>query len=157
MPLVFGLKALLSWLNEWLAQRASAAVKSQLRRDVMAARIDRPLDATSSSTLVTLITQGLDGLDGYFSKYLPQLLLAVTVPLIVGVAILTSDLTSAVILALTLPLIPVFMALVGWTTEAITKRRWAVQTRLANHFADLIAGCPPCRCSDGRRRRRRAC
>ena len=117
-------------------------MKSQLRRDVMAARIDRPLDATSSSTLVTLITQGLDGLDGYFSKYLPQLLLAVTVPLIVGVAILSADLTSAIILALTLPLIPVFMALVGWTTEAVTKRRWAVQTRLANHFADLIAGLP---------------
>ena len=142
LALVFGLKALLSWLNEWLAQRASAAVKSQLRRDVMAARIDRPLDATSSSTIVTLVTQGLDGLDGYFSKYLPQLLLAVTVPLIVGVAVFSADVTSAVILALTLPLIPVFMALVGWTTEAITKRRWAVQTRLANHFADLIAGLP---------------
>lgn len=139
---VFGLKALLTWANEWLAQRASAAVKSQLRRDILAARIERPLDATSSGGLVTLITQGLDGLDGYFSKYLPQLLLAVTVPLVVGVAILSADLLSAVILAITLPLIPVFMALVGWTTEAITKRRWAVQTRLANHFADLIAGLP---------------
>ncbi len=142
LVVVFGLKAVLAWLNEWLAQRASAAVKSQLRRDVMAARIDRPLDAASSSTLVNLVTQGLDGLDGYFSKYLPQLLLAVTVPLIIGVAVLSADLTSAIILALTLPLIPVFMALVGWTTEAITKRRWAVQTRLANHFADLIAGLP---------------
>jgi len=139
---VFGLKALLSWLNEWLAQRASAAVKSQLRRDIMTARIERPLESTSSGGLVTLVTQGLDGLDGYFSKYLPQLLLAVTVPLIVGVAILTSDLLSAVILAITLPLIPVFMALVGWMTESITKRRWAVQTRLANHFADLVAGLP---------------
>lgn len=142
LALVFGLKALLSWANEWLAQRASAAVKSQLRRDIMSARIDRPLDATSSGGLVTLVTQGLDALDGYFSKYLPQLLLAVTVPVIIGVAILTSDLLSAVILAVTLPLIPVFMALVGWTTESITKRRWAVQTRLANHFADLIAGLP---------------
>ncbi|MCC6496010.1 MAG: thiol reductant ABC exporter subunit CydD [Propionibacteriaceae bacterium] len=142
LAVVFGLKAVLAWLNEWLAQRASAAVKSQLRREVMAARIDRPLDAASSSSLVTLVTQGLDGLDGYFSKYLPQLLLAATVPLIIGVAVLSADLTSAIILALTLPLIPVFMALVGWTTEAITKRRWAVQTRLANHFADLIAGLP---------------
>lgn len=139
---VFGLKAALSWANEWLAQRASAAVKSQLRRDIMTARVDRPLESTASGGLVTLVTQGLDGLDGYFSKYLPQLLLAVTVPLIVGVAILTSDLLSAVILALTLPLIPVFMALVGWMTEAITRRRWAVQTRLANHFADLVAGLP---------------
>jgi ATP-binding cassette subfamily C protein CydCD len=142
LALVFGLKALLSWANEWLAQRASAAVKSQLRRDIMSARLDRPLEATSSGGLVTLVTQGLDALDGYFSKYLPQLLLAVTVPVIIGVAILTSDLLSAVILAVTLPLIPVFMALVGWTTESITKRRWAVQTRLANHFADLIAGLP---------------
>ncbi len=142
LALVFGLKALLSWANEWLAQRASAAVKSQLRRDIMSARLDRPLEATSSGGLVTLVTQGLDALDGYFSKYLPQLLLAVTVPVIIGAAILTSDLLSAVILAVTLPLIPVFMALVGWTTEAITKRRWAVQTRLANHFADLIAGLP---------------
>ncbi|MCB0911748.1 MAG: thiol reductant ABC exporter subunit CydD, partial [Propionibacteriaceae bacterium] len=139
---VFGLKALLSWLNEWLAQRASAAVKSQLRRDIMAARLERPLESTASGGLVTLITQGLDGLDGYFSKYLPQLLLAVTVPLIIGVAILSSDLLSAVILAVTLPLIPVFMALVGWMTESITKKRWAVQTRLANHFADLVAGLP---------------
>ena len=142
LAVVFGMKALLAWLNEWLAQRAAAAVKSQLRRDLLAARIDRPLDATSSSTLVTLITQGLDGLDGYFSKYLPQLLLAATVPLIIGMAVLSADLTSAIILAVTLPLIPMFMALVGWTTESITRRRWAVQTRLANHFADLIAGLP---------------
>ncbi len=142
LAVVFGLKAVLSWTNEWLAQRASAAVKSQLRRDILRARVDRPLDATASGGLVTLVTQGLDGLDGYFSKYLPQLLLAVTVPLIIGVAILSADLTSAIILAVTLPLIPVFLALVGWTTEAITRRRWAVQTRLANHFADLIAGLP---------------
>ena len=142
LVLVFGLKAALAWANEWLAQRASAKVKSQLRRDILGARIERPLESTASGGLVTLITQGLDGLDGYFAKYLPQLLLAVTVPLIIGVAILSADLTSAIILAVTLPLIPMFMALVGWTTEAITKRRWAVQTRLANHFADLIAGLP---------------
>ena len=139
---VFGGKALLAWANEWLAQRTAAAVKSQLRRDIMAARLARPLQETSSGGLISLVTQGLDGLDGYFSKYLPQLLLAVTVPLVVGLAILRADLLSAVVVALTLPLIPLFMALVGWTTEAVTRKRWAVQTRLANHFADLIAGLP---------------
>lgn len=140
---VFGAKALLAWLNQWLAHRAAAAVKSQLRRDVLAARLARPIDpAISSAGLITLVTQGVDALDGYFAKYLPQLVLAVTVPLIVGVAILTADLTSALIVAVTVPLIPVFMALVGWTTEARTKRRWRMQTRLANHFADLIAGLP---------------
>lgn len=142
LALVFGGKALLTWLSEWLAHRAVAAVKSQLRRDIMSARLARPLESTSTGGLISLVTQGLDALDGYFAKYLPQLVLAITVPLIVGVAIVGADLTSAIILAVTLPLIPVFMALVGWTTEAITKRRWVVQTRLANHFADLVMGLP---------------
>ncbi len=140
---IFGGKALLAWLNTLLAHRAAAAVKSRLRRDVVAARLASPLDdRTSSAGLVNLVTVGLDALDGFYSKYLPQLLLAVTVPLVVGVAILTADLTSAIIVALTIPLIPIFMALVGWTTEARTAKRWRTQQRLARHFADLVAGLP---------------
>lgn len=140
---VFAGKAVLAWLNQWLAHRAAAAVKSRLRRDVLAARLADPVDpGSSTASLVTLLTQGLDALDGYYSKYLPQLLLAVTVPLIIGVTILTADFASAIVVALTLPLIPIFMALVGWTTEARTRKRWLVQTRLAGHFADLVAGLP---------------
>lgn len=140
---VFAAKGLLAWANQWLANRTSAAVKSQLRMDVLRARVSRPVDPDANTGgLITLVTQGLDALDGYYAKYLPQLLLAATVPLIIGVAILTSDLLSAVIVAFCLPLIPVFMALVGWTTEARTKRRWRTQTRLANHFADLVLGLP---------------
>ena len=140
---VFAGKAILAWLNQWLAARASAAVKSRLRRDVLAARLADPVQPErSTASLVTLLTQGLDALDGYYSKYLPQLVLAVTVPFIIGVAILTADLTSALIVAATVPLIPVFMALVGWTTEARTRKRWRMQTRLAGHFADLVAGLP---------------
>ncbi|MCW3159051.1 thiol reductant ABC exporter subunit CydD [Micropruina sonneratiae] len=140
---VFTGKAVLAWLNQWLAHRAAAAVKSRLRRDVLAARLADPVAAEpSTASVVTLLTQGLDALDGYYSKYLPQLVLAFTVPLIIGVAILTADFTSALIVACTVPLIPVFMALVGWTTEARTRKRWRVQTRLAGHFADLITGLP---------------
>lgn len=139
----FGGKAALSWATSMLAHRASADVKSALRRDIVSARLSQPLGTPSStSSLATLVTQGLDALDGFYAKYLPQLALAATVPLIVGVAIATADLTSAIIIALTLPLIPVFMALVGWTTEARTKKRWKTQQRLARHFADLIAGLP---------------
>jgi ATP-binding cassette, subfamily C, bacterial CydCD len=140
---VFVGKALLNWLHQWIAHRTSAAVKSQLRRDIIGARLEHPIDSPATTGgLITLVTQGLDALDGYFSKYLPQLMLAVTVPLIIGVAILTSDFWSAVIVAVTIPLIPVFMALVGWVTEARTKKRWAIQTRLAHHFADLVTGLP---------------
>jgi len=136
-------RGVLAWASAWLAQRTSAAVKSQLRNDILAARLAAPANQTSSSsTLVTLVTQGLDALDGYFSKYLPQLLLAVTVPVIIGAAILFSDWKSALIIAATIPFIPVLMALVGWTTEKQVSRRWAYQARLASHFADLIAGLP---------------
>jgi ATP-binding cassette subfamily C protein CydCD len=140
---VFVGKALLNWLHQWIANRTSAAVKSQLRRDIIGARLAHPIDSPATTGgLITLVTQGLDALDGYFSKYLPQLMLAVTVPFIIGIAILTSDFWSAVIVAVTMPLIPLFMALVGWTTEARTQRRWAIQTRLAHHFADLVTGLP---------------
>jgi len=134
-------RAALMWLTTWLAHRSAAAVKSQLRHDIMAATLDQP-GGTSSASLVTLITQGLDGLDGYFSKYLPQLVLAVTVPLLAGAVILYSDWASALIIAVTVPLIPLFMAMVGWTTEARVRRRYRYQTRLARHFADLVAGLP---------------
>jgi len=136
-------RGVLAWASSWLAQRTSSAVKSQLRRDILAARMASPAHQTSSSSsLVTLVTQGLDSLDGYFSKYLPQLLLAVTVPVIVGAAILFSDWRSALIIAATIPFIPLLMALVGWTTEKQVSKRWAFQSRLASHFADLVSGLP---------------
>ena len=134
-------RAALTWLTTWLAHRSAAAVKSQLRHDIMAATLSSP-GSTPSASLVTLMTQGLDGLDGYFSKYLPQLVLAVTVPLFVGASILVADWGSALIIAVTVPLIPLFLAMVGWTTEARVRRRYRYQTRLARHFADLVAGLP---------------
>ncbi|WIY82353.1 thiol reductant ABC exporter subunit CydD [Propionimicrobium sp. PCR01-08-3] len=140
---VFCLRAGLSWLNSWLAHRASASVKSQLRTDLMAARLARPLDAsTPSSTLIHLATQGLDALDGYFSKYLPQLVMAAFIPLLIWVVILRQDTESAIIIAITIPLIPFFMALIGVTTRDQVNRRLKYQTRLANHFADLVTGLP---------------
>ena len=140
---VFCGRACLAWLQESLAHRASASVKSQLRRDILQARLSRPTDATMpSGTLISLMTTGLDALDGYYSKYLPQLVLAIIVPAVLATAIGLNDLTSLVIVVVTIPLIPVFMALIGWRTEAAVAKRFKVATRLANHFADLVAGLP---------------
>lgn len=140
---IFLARAILVWLNSWLAQRSSAQVKSQLRQEIMAARLSRPVATDSSSaSLVNLVTKGLDDLDGYYSKYLPQLGLAVTVPFLVGGAVLLADWQSAIIIAFTLPLIPLFMALIGWTTRTATAKNFALADRLANHFGDLIMGLP---------------
>lgn len=140
LALVFLGRAALGWAQEVLAHRAAAQVKSRLRHDILAARLSRPISTVPTGSLIRLVTQGLDDLDGYYAKYLPQVVLAVMVPVIVGVTIATQDLTSAVIILITLPLIPVFMALIGWTTQAQVSRRLRVSERLANHFADLVTG-----------------
>ena len=139
--IVFVVRGVLSWLESWLGHRASAQVKSQLRRDIMAARLRRPADAsTPSGTLITLLTKEIDALDGYFAKYLPQLAKAAIIPLIVVTTIMFADWQSAIICVLTVPLIPLLMALIGWKTQDQVNRRFKVQARLANHFADLVSG-----------------
>ncbi|WP_067966980.1 thiol reductant ABC exporter subunit CydD [Nocardiopsis trehalosi] len=92
--------------------------------------------------LVTLATRGLDALDDYFARYLPQLVLAVLVPVAVLAVVAGADLLSAVIIAVTLPLIPVFMALVGMHTQARTRRQWRLLSRLGGHFLDVVEGLP---------------
>src|ERR687886_443158 len=74
--------------------------------------------------VVGLATRGVDALDDYFSRYLPQLGLAVVVPVAVLARIVTEDWVSAAIIVGTLPLIPVFMILIGWATQSQMDRQW---------------------------------
>jgi len=89
-----------------------------------------------------LATTGVESLHDYISRYLPQVVLSVVIPLIMLVYLFTADLTSALIVACTLPLIPLFMALVGWYTDRQTRAKWASLSRLAGHFTDVVAGLP---------------
>jgi ATP-binding cassette subfamily C protein CydD/ATP-binding cassette subfamily C protein CydCD len=97
---------------------------------------------TDPGELVTLATRGLDALDAYFARYLPQLVLAAVVPVIVLLRITPADLTAAVTIMLTMPLIPVFMALVGLHTVAANRRQFRLLSRLSHHFLDVVAGLP---------------
>lgn len=92
--------------------------------------------------LAALATRGIDALDAYFARYLPQLGLAVVVPAAVLARIVTDDWVSAAIIAGTLPLIPVFMMLIGWATQAATDRQWRTLSRLSAHFLDVVSGLP---------------
>jgi len=138
-------RAALVWLQEVVAYRAAAAVKSTLRRQVLehALRLGPSwLGGERSSALTTLLTKGLDDLDPYFARYLPQLVLAATVPAGVVGWMATGDLIAAGTVLVTLPLIPVFMALVGWATQAQSRRRQRALEVLAHHFADVVSGLP---------------
>ncbi|MCX5558978.1 thiol reductant ABC exporter subunit CydD [Streptomyces sp. NBC_00038] len=138
-------RALVSWLTELAAHRASAAVKSELRgRLLERAALLGPgwLSGQRTGSLVALATRGVDALDDYFSRYLPQLGLAVVVPVAVLARIVTEDWVSAAIIAGTLPLIPVFMVLIGWATRSQMDRQWRLLSRLSGHFLDVVAGLP---------------
>lgn len=138
-------RAAVSYAGERLAFRSSAKAKSELRVAVYDRAIELGpvwLSGRNSAELTQLATRGIDGLDAYFSRYLPQLILAVIVPIGVGVVILTQDLLAAVIVLLTLPLIPVFMVLIGMYTQRKVDRQWRVLARLGGHFADIVAGMP---------------
>ncbi|WP_189929022.1 thiol reductant ABC exporter subunit CydD [Streptomyces sulfonofaciens] len=133
------------WLTEHAAHRASAAVKSELRgRLLERVGVLGPqwLGGQHTGSLVALATRGVDALDDYFARYLPQLGLAVVVPAAVLARIVTEDWLSAVIIAGTLPLIPVFMVLIGWSTQSRMDRQWRLLSRLSGHFLDVVAGLP---------------
>jgi ATP-binding cassette subfamily C protein CydD len=142
---VVTLRAAVTYGGEVAALRAAADVKSQLRR-ALAARSLRLgpawLGEQRTGEITTLATKGLDGLDTYFARYLPQLVLAVAVPVAVLVRVALADWISAVIIAVTLPLIPVFAVLVGWHTKARTQRQWQLLATLAGHFLDVVEGLP---------------
>jgi thiol reductant ABC exporter CydD subunit len=138
-------RAVVVWAAELAASRCSARAKSQLRVALLQRVARFGLDGSRrerSGELAILATRGVDALDGYFSLYLPQLLLAVIVPLVVLAAIFAKDWISGAIVAATIPLIPLFMALVGAATRERMDRQLRTLQRLAGHFLDVVAGLP---------------
>jgi ATP-binding cassette subfamily C protein CydD len=137
-------RAALAYGAETAALRSAAAVKSQLRRRLVAHVTGAGADPATLNPgeLATLTTRGLDALDDYVARYLPQLVLSVLVPVAVLVVVLNADWLTALIIALTLPLIPVFMALVGWQAQDYTRKQWHLLNRLGGHFLDAVEGLP---------------
>jgi ATP-binding cassette subfamily C protein CydD len=142
---VVAVRAAAAYGGEVAALRAAAAVKSQLRT-TLAACLQRLgpswLGRQQPGEITTVATRGLDGLDPYFARYLPQLVLACLVPTAVLATVAAADWISAVIIAVTLPLIPVFAVLVGLHTRARTQRQWQLLARLGGHFLDVVEGLP---------------
>jgi thiol reductant ABC exporter CydD subunit len=136
-------RAALVGLQETAGHRAGARVKAQLREAVLrrAAQSDMSrLGNTGARS--ALVTRGIDALDGYFSRFVPQVLLACVVPVVVLVQIAIVDWVSGLLIAITLPLIPLFMVLVGMHTREQTARQWRTLSVLAGHFLDVVAGLP---------------
>jgi thiol reductant ABC exporter CydD subunit len=132
-----------AWATEIAANRASAAVKTELRHGLLARAValgPRWLAGHRSGELTALATEGIEALDAYFSRCLPQFVLAAVVPAAVLVRVGWADPLAAVTIALTLPLVPLFGALVGKATGAYAQRRWRTLAVLSHHFLDVVSG-----------------
>lgn len=146
--LAVAMRAALSWAQGVITARSAAMVKAELRGELITAVGDSGpgwLAGQRAGEIATLTVRGLDALDAYFTGYLPHLVLSTTVPLAVLARLSFADWSSAVIIAVTLPLIPIFGALVGWHTRAATDRQWRRLSLLGGHFLDMVAGLPTLR------------
>jgi ATP-binding cassette subfamily C protein CydCD len=136
-------RALLAHAQELAAARASAAVKSQLRTALLRRVTELGptwLAGQHTGELAQLGTRGVDALDPYFARYLPQLALTCVVPPLVVARVAAADRLSGLVILLTLPVIPVFLGLVGLATEHRTRQQWQTLERLSRHFLDVVDG-----------------
>jgi thiol reductant ABC exporter CydD subunit len=141
-------RAAAAWGFEVVGRRAAGRILSRLRSDLVERRLrGEPAagDGADSSELATLAVTGVDALETTFARYLPQIVLAVLVPVAVLALVASIDLVSAGIMLLTLPLVPVFMWLIGRYTEHRARERWDALAILAHHFADVVRGLPTLR------------
>ena len=131
------------WAMDVASARGAATVKSQLRRRLVAGltRLGPGwLSVRNRVDVVTTAGPALDALDGYFSFFLPQLILtAIATPLVIA-AIFLQDVMSGILVVVALPLIPVFMILIGLATQAVQRRQWLVLAQLSSRFMDVVGG-----------------
>jgi thiol reductant ABC exporter CydD subunit len=144
----FAVRGACAWGMEIAGRRAAWSVLSELRLALVAKRLrSQPLaaDGADGAEVAAVAVQGVEALEGYFARYLPQVVLASVVPFVVIAWVAVVDWESALIMLLTLPLVPVFMWLIGRYTEQRTRERWQALRRLSTHFLDVVRGLPTLR------------
>lgn len=136
-------RAVLAWAQEAAAARATAGVKAQLRAALLRRTVALGpvwVERRGTGELAALATRGLDAVDPYFARYLPQLVLTCLVPPMFVVAIVMVDWLSGLVVLVTLPVVLAFLVLIGQATQRHTRRQWRSLERLAHHFLDVVDG-----------------
>ncbi|WP_203335704.1 thiol reductant ABC exporter subunit CydD [Nocardioides limicola] len=138
-----GGRMLLSWTVDVAAARAAAAVAAGLRRRVLHSALARTNgDPRTTGELTALATRGVASIEPYLTRYLPALVVAAVLPVLVVVAMVSQDLIAGLLVVVTLPLIPVFAVLIGLNTRDQADRQWRAMADLAGHFLDIVRGLP---------------
>jgi thiol reductant ABC exporter CydD subunit len=142
LALIYGARGMFEWGRSVVAHRTAADVKRTLREQVMRAVLAQTARGRSASSadLALVVSSGIDALDAYFSRYLPQLVLGALIPLLAVIWVATVDPLTAVIIAITVPLIPVFMMLIGSYSDRATRARWHTIRRLGDALVETLRG-----------------
>jgi len=136
-------KAFVHWGNQLTAFDISLSIRQNLRNRLLERIITvSPVEMSTEKTgdLVTLFTNGIDGLDDYFTKFLPQIVTVAVIPPLLLVAVLPMDWISALLFFLTAPLIPIFMILIGRLAGNANVKQWKTLSTLSIHFLELLEG-----------------
>lgn len=138
---LFLFRAVLAYGAEITAFRASSHIKTGLRETLLARLFAAgPLAGAASADVAATLLDGVEALEPYFSRYMPQMALCVAVPLAILALVFPLDLYSGLVLLIAGPLVPVFMVLVGYRAEAINQRQWDKLLQLSSHFLDVLQG-----------------
>lgn len=142
-----GLLILLRAALAWLAERAGAKAAEAIKHRIRLALFDRLLQAGPqwtrqqvSGQLASALVEQTEALEGFFAKYLPAVGAAGVLPAAFSALLLPQSIVAGLLLLITAPLIPVFMALVGWGAEAASRRHARSIARLSGFFADRLRG-----------------
>ncbi len=140
---LFVLRAVLGHASERVSAWAGAEVSTALRERLVAAWLDDPSrERPDQAGAMTLAAQGTAAVEPYVSRFLPSLVAAAIVPPLAIVTLLVVDWPAALVVILTVPLLPLFAALIGMTTKEETERRWRALSDLSGHFLDVTKGLP---------------
>lgn len=138
---LFLIRAVLTYGAEVLASRACLKIKTGLREAMLDKLFARgPAGGAASAETSTVLIDGVETLDPYFARYLPQMVLCVAVPLAILALVFPIDWISGCILLVAGPLIPLFMVFVGYRAEATNQRQWEKLLQLGTHFLDVLQG-----------------
>ncbi|SKB85161.1 ATP-binding cassette, subfamily C, CydCD [Arthrobacter sp. 49Tsu3.1M3] len=138
------LRSLTVWGQSVASRRAALGVKEELRSQLLeqALRNGTRSAGPADGGLAVLATRGLDALDNYYTQFLPALVNCAAIPLLLGARILFADWVSAVVIVLTVPLVPLFMILIGRYTEERVRDAQSALARLSGHMLELAKGLP---------------
>jgi ABC-type transport system involved in cytochrome bd biosynthesis fused ATPase/permease subunit len=140
---IIGIRASLFWVNEILAHKMATQAKNTLRNRLFQHLFKLGPIFTKgerSGELVNTATEGVETLDAYFSQVLPQICATAIIPVIILIVVFANDLLSGIVLLVTLPILPIFMILIGKQAEAATKKRWYQLGQMSAHFLDVLQG-----------------